>query len=480
MKKFIYVLMFLAFVSSVSGQWQTDVRLTNNPGFSLTTWNNSRCIASNGNIVHVFFSDNRDGNSEIYYKRSTDAGVNWGADTRLTNNVDSSAIPSVAVSGSTVHLVWNDKRDGNFEIYYKRSTDDGLSWGSDIRLTNSLTVSGLPSLAVSGSVLHLVWEESNFSSNYGILYKRSTDGGVSWGTEVELASYSYTRAPSIAVAGSTVHVVWINGTTPSYNIFYKRSSDAGLTWVSSTQISTNSSQLWNPPSVAVSGSSVHVAWNFSLNNIWSIYYKRSTDAGLTWGTDNWLINGISGSIFPNIAASGTLAHIVWFDSRNTSLAIYYKRSVNNGNNWEADTRLTLTDSMAVAPSIALSGNTVHVVWADKRNDNFEIYYKRNPTGNTIGIKNISAEIPSGYSLSQNYPNPFNPTTNIRYQITNNKLVTLKIFDVIGKEVETLVNEKLAPGTYEATFDGSNLTSGVYFYRLTTEGFSETKKMILIK
>jgi Secretion system C-terminal sorting domain len=107
---------------------------------------------------------------------------------------------------------------------------------------------------------------------------------------------------------------------------------------------------------------------------------------------------------------------------------------------------------------------------------------------SVGIKNISSNIPSGYSLSQNYPNPFNPRTIIRFQVSNgfpvgtsgNDKVVLKVYDMMGREVQTLVNESLKPGTYETTFDGSNLSSGTYFYKLITGGFSETKRMMLIK
>jgi hypothetical protein len=98
----------------------------------------------------------------------------------------------------------------------------------------------------------------------------------------------------------------------------------------------------------------------------------------------------------------------------------------------------------------------------------------------ISVRKISEFVPATYELKQNYPNPFNPTTNIKYQIKENKLVILKIFDILGKEVETLVNEKQSPGIYEITFDGNKLPSGIYFYRMQSEDFSETKKMILIK
>jgi hypothetical protein len=102
--------------------------------------------------------------------------------------------------------------------------------------------------------------------------------------------------------------------------------------------------------------------------------------------------------------------------------------------------------------------------------------------NSIGIKKIGNTIPDKPELFQNYPNPFNPATNIKYQITNNmpRQVTLKVFDVLGKQVKTLVNEKLNAGTYETTFYGSGLTSGIYFYKLETDDFSAVKSMILIK
>lgn len=97
-----------------------------------------------------------------------------------------------------------------------------------------------------------------------------------------------------------------------------------------------------------------------------------------------------------------------------------------------------------------------------------------------GINQISSKIPAEYKLYNNYPNPFNPSTNIRYQITNNRNTLLVIYDITGKEVITLVNEIQQPGIYEVTFDAGGLPSGVYFYKLYSGDFNDTKKMILIK
>ena len=99
---------------------------------------------------------------------------------------------------------------------------------------------------------------------------------------------------------------------------------------------------------------------------------------------------------------------------------------------------------------------------------------------TIGIQSISNEIPSGFSLEQNYPNPFNPVTNIRFSIPKSGLVTLKVYDISGKEISELVSQVLSAGVYNYDMDASGLSSGAYFYRLSTEDFSEVKKMVLVK
>jgi hypothetical protein len=98
----------------------------------------------------------------------------------------------------------------------------------------------------------------------------------------------------------------------------------------------------------------------------------------------------------------------------------------------------------------------------------------------MGITTISNNIPGSYSLKQNYPNPFNPSTKIQYEIPHSGMVKLVVFDALGREVETLVNENQPAGVYEATFNASQYSSGMYFYRLTTGNFVETKKMLMVK
>ena len=100
--------------------------------------------------------------------------------------------------------------------------------------------------------------------------------------------------------------------------------------------------------------------------------------------------------------------------------------------------------------------------------------------NTIGIQPISNIVPDISNLYQNFPNPFNPVTKIRFDVHKNTFVNLKILSILGQEITKLVSEKLSAGNYEVEFNGRNISSGIYFYKLSTDFYTETRKMILAK
>jgi hypothetical protein len=144
-------------------------------------------------------------------------------------------------------------------------------------------------------------------------------------------------------------------------------------------------------------------------------------------------------------------------------------------------------------NIQLSANTTHKLvpnWTDITNLQLKIYVDEGNDGtiddtlyieNTVDVKDEGNLLsPNEYNLAQNYPNPFNPSTKISWQSPVGSYQTLKIYDVLGNEVATLVNEYREAGRYEVTFDASNLASGIYFYRLQAGSFVETKKMLMLK
>lgn len=107
---------------------------------------------------------------------------------------------------------------------------------------------------------------------------------------------------------------------------------------------------------------------------------------------------------------------------------------------------------------------------------FRLYTRFNPTS----VNNISENVPEQFSLLQNYPNPFNPITSIKFEIPRSQFVTITISDALGREVETIVNIQLNPGTYQVDWDAADYPSGVYYYKITADEYTETKKMVLIK
>jgi hypothetical protein len=470
-------------------QWQPDVRLTNEPHGSYTSYNNAWCVASSGDTLHLVWQDNRNGefNWDLYYIRSTDNGLSWGAELQLTNDPHWSTYPCIAVSGQEVHVVWPDTRNySSGEIYYKHSTNGGLNWETDVRLTFGNNIAGAwdPSIAVSSQDVHVVWDDYR-DLNYEIYYKRSTDGGMTWGNDIRLTNNdSDSFCPSVAASGQYVHIVWFDRRDGNREVYYKRSTDRGISWEQDLRL-THNQFLSVSPCIAVSGQVVHIVWMDQRDMNDEIYYKRSTDGGMTWGADTRLTYNNWISLYPVLAVSGQVVHVVWEDTRDLNYEIYYKRSTDGGTDWDPDVRLTYDTAYSLYPCVCVSGSSVHAVWTDERDGNYEVYYKRNPTGNTIGIKNISSEVPKEFNLFQNYPNPFNPTTKIRFDMPTVGQrhafdVRFVIYDILGRVVSILVNEQLKPGTYEVEWDTSNYPSGVYFYRLSTDDYANTKKMVLVK
>ncbi|HKR04005.1 MAG TPA: sialidase family protein [Bacteroidia bacterium] len=411
MKKLLLLAAAMFSVHVITAQWQPDLRFTFDPAISFTAFN-YKSIAASGSIVHAVWYDERDGNFEIYYKRSPDEGVSWGADTRLTNSAGTSWFASLAVSGAEVHVISMDDRDGNFEIYYKRSVDGGLSWGPDTRLTNDTSHTQFPSISVAGSVVNVIWQDSR-DGNTEIYYKRSPDGGISWGPDTRLTNDTAGSIfASVSAVGSIVNVTWEEYRDGNPEIYYKRSADGGLSWGADTRL-TNNPLISFSSSVWASGSEVHVVWYDNRDGNSEIYYKRSPDGGISWGTDARLTNSAGGSFHPSVTASGSNVHVTWWDERDGDTEVYYKISTDAGISWGTDTRLTFANDGSEHPSVSVSGQVVHILWQDVRDGNYEIYYKRNPSGNPVGVSDTSGFEMQKMSI---YPNPNNGTF---YLVTNN-------------------------------------------------------------
>ncbi len=455
---FLSTVIFISFtlitISTALAQWQPDLRLTNDPGGSYTAPNNAWGIATDGDVVHVVWYDDRDTNTEIYYKRSTDGGTSWSADVRLSHTTTSSMNPCIAVLGLNVHVVWQDGRDG--EIYYKQSTDGGLTWGADIRLTNNSSPSSFPSLAVSAAALQLVWSDDRSGGIGEIYYKRSTNGGLNWESDVRLTNDpGVSSYPSVAVSGTYVHVVWSDDRSGTPQIFYKRSSDEGVTWEPDVQLTNNPGFSSSFPCISASDSVVHVVWYDNRDGNFEIYYKRSSDAGTNWGVEKRFTQNPAVSYNPSISASDSNAVIIWVDTRDGNREIYYKNSKDGGINWSQEARLTYDVFDSYFGSVSVSGSVVNIAWTDTRDGNAEIYFKHNPDINyppPSAPFNLTALAVSTTGINLNWTDTSSIEEGFKIERSTDAGTAWKQIDSLGPNIVSFSDTGLVPNT-------------IYHYRL---------------
>ena len=364
--------------SQLFAQWLPDVRLTNNYATSFISNNNARCIASNGDTLHVVWTDARGGFAQIFYKHSTDGGLSWGADTQLTNDTwYFTGWPSITVSGLIVNVVWVYNHNALNILYLKRSTDGGNTWAPATTFNFGSDQVMFPSIAGFDNNVIIVFNDPQYVFSYS-----STDGGVGWTrkTVSDGSAQSSSSRACVSISGALVHVVWVDTRDGNPEIYYGRSTDKGFTWNPNVRLTNDPDTSWYP-CISASGAYVNSVWQDNRDGNWEIYNKRSTDGGITWSADTRLTNDADTSWYPSIFSSGLATHVVWQDHRTGNWEIFYKRSTNGGAVWSADTRLTNDTAFSLYPSVTTMGSSINVVWSDNRDSNYELYFKQDASGN---------------------------------------------------------------------------------------------------
>ena len=292
-------------------------------------------------------------------------------------------------------------------------------------------------------------------NNQGILFvssdtlRRSSDNGLTW-------TIAQNGLPSGQLQDLRIHA---NGDiyVARKGDWIFRSSNNGDSWIALTRPSLPPP----PPGVDAdaiafgSGSQIYVGDD-------GCGFVKSTDGGSSWTQPN---NGLPGSFVWAVAVNKQ-GHLF---AGLPSGGIY--RSTNGGAQWDSlnaglDSQSRRIYSLLIAPSGYLLAGTTG-----------GIYRSTQPVTDVGGdLDNVVTH----YGLSQNYPNPFNPTTKIQFTVVTRQLTTLKVFDLIGRDVAVLVNEVKEPGTYTVEFQGSALSTGVYFYRLQAGDVIQTKRLLLLR
>ena len=428
MKKLIFLLTAVLIVSApLYSQWFQQTSPTPATNYSIHFLNNNTgYISSVGGIT----------------LKTTDGGDNWNMQTPFTYLdvydlyiLDLNTIIAVCSNPSTFHSA----------IY--KTTDGGTNWvmkfeGSQIALRGTIQFINSNTGFAAG------WSQSDSAM------VQTTNGGESW-----------QKIKTIAVGG--IDKLCFTDANTGFAAGYV---NGGSCVLKTTNSGTNWAKIYIHPTAfaffSIDFVNSNIGWIVGINSSNRGLIQKTTDGGLNWfdqvnqHPSNWelydieMINENTGWIV------GDIGQIV--------------KTSNGGTNWRAQIDPGPSPRQALNAVEFNDSDTGWIVGGNGR------IYKTTNGGGTVSVQNISSEIPASFSLLQNYPNPFNPRTVISFQLSVVSDVSLKVYDIQGREVQTLVNERLQPGKYETSFDGSGLNSGVYFYRLTTDGFSETKRMILLK
>src|SRR5215213_2268413 len=329
-------------------------------------------VAVSGDNVYVVSQENitePPASDAIWYRRSTDGGANFsGAVNLRTTTTGSMFEPSLTASGNNVYVVWDD--DGTAsqgsDVLYRRSTDGGANFSSAVNLTeNTAADAEETAMAASGNNVYVLWSNFVTGSSSDILYKKSTNGGTSFGDTKNLSNTAgSSREQAVAVSGNNVYVVWREreSTTPgNQEILYRRSTNAGANFGSAVNLS-NSTGLSQLPAITASGNNVYVVWQDDslVSGIPDILYRRSTNGGTSFSGAVNLSNTAGNSGSPAIAASGNNVYVVWHDN-TTQVAgaqfdILYRKSTNGGANFGSTVNLSNTAQASTIPAIAASNN----------------------------------------------------------------------------------------------------------------------------
>ncbi|VAX16887.1 Alkaline phosphatase [hydrothermal vent metagenome] len=311
------------------------------------------------------------------------------------------------------------------------------------------------------------------------------------------------------------NVIFMSNFRPQYNTTHLfRSMDGGNSWAIADTTTEYEKLVFNYQAV-------DTIYGLKMNS----FITQSADTGKTWKTINNNLVIIRGNVRvleisksnPNVLYCGQIQTYTDYDDDKWLLAT----TTNRGENWERiDSTLLEIDPEGSVEDILLDQNiegrfyisytgglyltedngkhfqkvysgAAGYIWSDNKNPP-TIYFDSDKgllrfiDTVTVGVKKIKNDMPSNFALEQNYPNPFNPSTIIKYSIPRSteyysvQQTTLKVYDILGREVTTLVNKAQQPGSYEVKWDALNKTSGVYYYQIRSGNFVKTKKMILLK
>ncbi|MBA7511255.1 hypothetical protein ES705_03246 [subsurface metagenome] len=361
----ILVLCTMAMPAMAQITWSSDIRLTTTDQESI---NPSIAVDSNDNI-HIAWGDQRDIYFEIYYTKLDNNGATLVDDTKLTTTTYYSWKPSIAVdSNDNIHIVWQDKRDGAYEIYYTKLDNNGNTLVDDTRLTTTTYDSQYPSIAVdSNNNIHIVWQDKRDDpiTKWEIYYTKLNNNGNTLVDDTRLTTTTESsQYSSIAVdSNDNIHIAWDDQRDGNYEIYYTKLDNNGNTLVDDTRLTNDSQYSYNPKIALDSNNNIHITWQDKRDEPttkYEIYYKNGT---------------LAAAAKPNlnVTAITTPANVFANESNGINATIKNNGTGDAGAfNVSLSADGTVVDSTSVAGLSAGASTEVSLEWTPSASGTYEL------------------------------------------------------------------------------------------------------------
>jgi len=434
-----------------------------------------------GNLYYAHLSNPGAGwwIDRIVVQKSTDNGQTWNDGAGIGQNIEPQVQDkewlAVDLTQSpyrgNIYVTWTEfdvygssNPSDSSRIRFSKSTDEGETWSNPVVISDvsgncidddNTTEGAVPCVGPNGEI-YVSW-----AGPVGLVFDKSTDGGVTWGTDVFVSD----------IPGGWAYII--------PGIY--RANGMPITMCDISDSPHNGD--------------IYICWSDQRNGITDtdIFLAKSTDSGATWSPAQRVNDDKTTRhqffVWSTIDQSTGHLWFVFYDRRNTTGSatdVYVVKSTDGGNTFEnfkvSESSFTPTASIFFGDytNIAAWEGKIYPIWTRLHDGIRSTWIALVSDSSTITIAEDEIYKPEEFLLFQNYPNPFNPSTTISYQLPKETFVSIIVYDVLGNEIETLTNHYMPAGVHEVTFDAGDLGSGMYFYRLKANEFEQMNKMILIK